>query len=485
MQKILAILFTLGMLAACGEASNSAGNNDMNSSVLNAGGKAESPDITITVNGQTDGRAGLIGMFGDQQYTADTASIRGGVIKFKRKLPYDQGIYYVVLPDNKIVQIVIAQDQTFSITTEKANLVPAAVVEGSVENEILYRNLKYQAIRDPEIQNLGAALKNMEEGTPRYEEMKAKRDALLEERGRHLDSIFTAYPDALFTKYKKAGQNPEVREVWKEDGSPDKLMQVYYYRKEFWDNVDFSDQRLLYTNVIGNKLKRYMTELTPQHPDSIKVAADDLLEKVLDKPEFFKYIANWITIKFEPTKTTLMDAEAVFVHMIQNYFTNERAFWSDSAQVQALQMRAHEMSKSLVGLKAPNVKVPGLDGKVKELYDIKSPYIIVYLFNPTCEHCMKETPQLVQFHKQWKARGVEVYAIAIDTDDAEWRAYVNEKGMHGFTNVFDPTNRSIYATYYVDNTPELYVLNPDREIIGKNLKVNQVETVINRDKEKR
>jgi hypothetical protein len=58
-------------------------------------------------------------------------------------------------------------------------------------------------------------------------------------------------------------------------------------------------------------------------------------------------------------------------------------------------------------------------------------------------------------------------------------------GMEGFTNVNDPTNKAIYATYFVDNTPELYVLNPDRKIIGKNLKVFQIDTVIERDKEER
>ena len=76
---------------------------------------------------------------------------------------------------------------------------------------------------------------------------------------------------------------------------------------------------------------------------------------------------------------------------------------------------------------------------------------------------------------------MDVFAIAIDTNDAEWKDYIKKTGMN-FTNVHDPTNKSIYAKYYVDQTPELYVLNKDRIIIGKNLKVNQVETIINRDK---
>lgn len=228
-----------------------------------------------------------------------------------------------------------------------------------------------------------------------------------------------------------------------------------------------------------------MTELTVQHPDSIIKSTRLLLDKVLDHKEYFKFFANWITIKYEPTKTSLMDSEAVFSYMIKNYFTYDRAFWSDSAEVYALQLRAKEMGNSLVGQKGPNVKVPNIDGGISELYDLKTPYIIVYMFNPQCEHCMKETPLLVANYKQWKNQGISVYAIAVDTDEAEWKQYVREKGLQDFVNVFDPTNRSIYATYYVDNTPEIYVLNPDREIIGKNLNVDQIMTVINRDRAKR
>lgn len=48
-------------------------------------------------------------------------------------------------------------------------------------------------------------------------------------------------------------------------------------------------------------------------------------------------------------------------------------------------------------------------------------------------------------------------------------------------NVFDPTNKAIYGKYFVDITPEIYVLNPERTIIAKNLKVNQIGEVVERD----
>jgi peroxiredoxin len=179
-----------------------------------------------------------------------------------------------------------------------------------------------------------------------------------------------------------------------------------------------------------------------------------------------------------------MDPEAVFVTVVENYFTEERAFWASPAEVQGLRTRAGEMSASLVGKKGPDVTANDPTGTPRSIYEIKAPYVVVFLFNPTCDNCMIETPKLVRFYQEWKSKGVEVYAIAIDTDDAEWKAYVKKNNMN-WINVFDPSNRSIYGKYYVDHTPELYVLNPDRTIIAKNLKTEQIQTVIERDQRKR
>ena len=290
--------------------------------------------------------------------------------------------------------------------------------------------------------------------------------------------IFKGNENLLFTKFKKAGQNPTIRE-----GVADNA-KVYFYRQEFWDNVDFSDTRLLRTPVIHNKLKRYINELTPQNHDSIFRSAQHLIDQTLQHPEYYKFISNWVALQYEPTKCSLMDPEYVFVKMAQNYFTRERAFWADSMEVYAIQNRAMEMSQSVLGVKGPNVTSTDQNGNTQSIFDMKEDYLIVYLYNPTCEHCMVQSPLLVEWYKKWKNEA-NVYAIAIDTDKDEWINYITSKGMDVFTNVFDPSNRSIYAKYYVDITPEIYVLNKERTIIGKNLKVNQIETVINQDKEKR
>ena len=224
-----------------------------------------------------------------------------------------------------------------------------------------------------------------------------------------------------------------------------------------------------------------MSELTAQHPDSIVQAATWLIDQALPYPQYFKFFANWVPLNYEPTKTTLMDPEMVYTNIIQRYHTFERAFWADSTLVIGLQRRASEMAGSLLGLKGPNVTANDFNGNPKSIYDMKEDYIIVYLYSPDCEHCREETPKLNDWYMKSKPFSANVYGIGVKTTDAEWRAYAASARIP-WTNVYDPTNRAIYAKYFVDITPEMYVLNKERTIIAKNIKTHQLDEVINRDR---
>lgn len=488
MKNILITLSCLLLFFACtsDSANSSTEGNAITApkaiSTSNSGGPAESPDIALSIKNITPGKVYLIGTFTGQNYRADSTQVdASGNVRFKRNEPYKPGMFYVVFPNNLNLQLLLDKDQTMSIVADANDIVETIKVTGNTDTQLLYENLVYERNHRDQIDPINQNLNQVKAGTPEHQKLKAQQDALISQRQDDLEKIFQKYPNTFFTNFKRAGQNPLIKDVRRPNGSVDVAKQIYLYRTEFWDNVAFDDERLLYTPVINNKLTRYMEKLTTQHPDSINQSASFLVDKSLNYPEYFKYFANYITLKYEPTKTELMDSEKVYVHMIQKYFTKERAVWSDSMTVQGLQTRAYEMSGSLTGNKGPDVKANDPNGQLKSIYELKSDYIIVYLYNPTCEHCMIETPKLVQYYNQNKNKGIDVFAIGIDTNDKEWKDYIKKNGMT-WTNVHDPSNRSIYAKYFVDITPEIYVLNKDRTIIAKNLKVSQIEQVIQKDK---
>jgi peroxiredoxin len=488
--RLILFFLAASFFIACGASPGDNRTTANASATMHAGprdfGPAEVPDIKIQVEGLTGGTAYLIGVYTDQNYRVDSAIINSsGEMHFKRKEPYQQGLVFLILPNQNVTpQILLGTDQTFAMKTKLPDLIGSMQVEGSLDNDLLYQGFRFENEQKPKYDQLAQTMRTVPLNSPQYKEYRKQYDQLIADRKAFLEGIFTKHPDALYTHFKRAGQNPDIQEVKKPDGTIDTARQTWLYRSEFWNGVDFSDARLLYTPVIANKLKRYIDELTPQNADSIIASSKLLVDKSLNYPEYFKYFSNWITIHYDPKETTLMDPQAVFVYMIQNYFTYDKAFWSDSVEVHALQLRAFEMQASLVGKKGPDVQAKDPTGRMRSIYEMKAPYIVVYMYNPDCEHCAEQTPILVRSHQAWKSKGIEIFGIAIDTNDKEWKDYIAKQGIQ-WTTVHDPTNKSIYAKYFVDVTPEVYILNPDRIIIGKNLHVDQVMTVIERDMKKR
>lgn len=434
------------------------------------------------VNGYKEGKIKIIGSIGDQNYIADSSIIAtDGKFSFNLADKTKSGLYYFLLPDYKNFQLLLDQEKSIELSTTKDKLVQDMRISGSTSNMLLYEGLRIQI----KIDSVQQKIKSNALSASENKEANDLLNNLIESRNQHLKKCFSNYPGEFYSIFKKAGQNPTVQDFKKNNGTTDTLAQLSDYRAKFWDDVPFKDERLLYTPVIGNKLKRYINELTPQIPDSIIKYADVVIKKSMVNDEMFQFVSNWIALQFQPTKTTVMDGEAVYVYIIEKYFNEKTSHWFRTGELEQLKKKAGEMKASLLNRKGPDVKAKDPNGITKSIYEMKAPYIIVYMYNPNCEHCQKETPKLNKFYGEWKNKGVDLFAIVLDTNDEEWKSYIRKNNIEHWTHVFDPTNRAIYGKYYVDITPEMYVLNPERMIIGKNLKTEQLSLIIERDMKKR
>lgn len=449
----------------------------------NAGGaNSAGCQIEGTIEGLTQSHIRFFGFIGENNYFIDSFPVTEGHFIVQNEESYPEGLYYLVA-ENDVITFFIDADQKFGISGKSGDLMNSLEFKGSKVNELFYKNLRfeadYQARLDPVLSALNAAADS--EGK---KQMEAQRDALIEEREAHLKWFYDKHPNSLFTIYKLAGQNPKLRTITKPDGTPDEAAQVYFYRHDFWDNVDFADERLLRTPVIKNKVERYITKLTPQHADSMIAAVDPLIQKSEANREMFKFISNYIGMHFQKPK--FMGDDAVFVHIVQNYFTYEKAFWADTTDIDALQRDAAWKKPSLIGQTGQNVTANDINGNPVSLFDITTPYIVIYIFNPDCENCKKETPKLVAaYHNELKQKGAEIFTICDCDDEQLWKNYINQTGMGIWKNVSDPTFQSqFHRKYHFSTTPGIYVLNKDRVIIGKNIGAEQIGIIIDRDIEK-
>ena len=432
-------------------------------------------------NLNSDGKSiRLIGMYVDKKYIADSALIHdNGMFEFTGDKLFPKGFYYIVLPNNTVIKLLLDNDQTFKYTADASDIDGTAKIDGSLTNKLYYEDLNFKKTIDRDYGPIARKIGSMSTKDPQFNETYKKFMALSKKYTERNNYYVKNYPDNFFTKFKIGGKNPILTYPTDASGELDVKKQVEDYRKHFWDDFDFNEPGLINTPAFTNKLNRYFTELVGQNQDEIIKYADVLMDKCKDNDEYYKVISNWITLKYEPGKTKLMDGEAVYSHMILKYFTPERATWMDGESIKILRKRAGEMVQSLLNKPAGNVTARGFDGKIHTILDSKKPVIIVFIYNPNCEHCEKQTPELIQFYKKWKNRGVDIFSIAANTTEPEWKGFHNRFNIP-WVDLFDATNASWYPKYFVDVTPEIYVIDKDRKIFAKNLNVGQLETIMSR-----
>jgi peroxiredoxin len=443
----------------------------------------KSHQINFQITGYTEGSAvKLVGNYAEQTFLADTARFAtNGKITFKNADGFAEGMYYLLLPDDRNCSFFIVNgEDNFTIRSTKNNLTLGMTADGSLENQLYFDNGRYQAALETKFN----ALNQQTRTAPATEQatLKAQLQGLLDERDAKILTLREQYPNALFPKFKQAGQNPKVRFTFRTDGTLDSAATLINFRKDWWNSCDFTDGRLVRTPVIFNKLKKYIDEYTAQQPDSIIASADYLLAKTLNNKELHKPIVSWLLGKYKPMQTKLMDGEAVYSYLVLKYMTPDVFTDIDDKDMKSTQERALEMRSSLVGMIGQNVWGKDKNNIKRSLYDLNTPIKIVYIYYTDCEHCQQETPKLREVYNKWNKRGVEIFSIGANVKErADWLNFETKYGIN-WTNVMDPLLESKFnEKYFVDNTPEMYVLDKNFRIIAKNLKPEQLPELLERE----
>jgi len=210
---------------------------------------------------------------------------------------------------------------------------------------------------------------------------------------------------------------------------------------------------------------------------------DMLVNKARANKEVLKYVIWYLTYHYETSK--IMGYDAIFVHMVENYYMTKEAYWVNEKVLENITKRAMSLKPVLIGKKVSNLIMPDSSGRrMYSLYDIKAKYIILYFWDPDCGHCRTQTPALGKFYDENKSKGVEVFAININNSRAkEWMKSVKTYNLK-FINVWDPQNQTNFRkTFDVFSSPVLFVLDSDFKIIGKKLSVEQLPNFIDRQTE--
>jgi peroxiredoxin len=75
-------------------------------------------------------------------------------------------------------------------------------------------------------------------------------------------------------------------------------------------------------------------------------------------------------------------------------------------------------AKIKVGEPAPEISLPGPDGKVRKLSDYKGKVVLIDFWASWCGPCRKANPHVVEVYHKYKSKGFDIFSVSLDGIDS-------------------------------------------------------------------
>lgn len=465
-------------------------------------------DLTFKVTGIKDTTVHLVKYVGSKLYYADTAQLVNSKVTFDGS-KQEPGIMALLMPGQRYFEF-IYNNEKVNIETKSPNYVDHMVIKSSKENQIFLDYIQFMKVSRENANKL-------QEEVGGLDETQTDEKSALTEQISQIGKDVLAYqnrvveenPKTLVSKIIRMSTDVKIPEAPKnEEGEPiNKNFGYEYFRDHFFDNIDLTDDRLVNTPVLQNKLEYfYSKNMLIQHPDSIIKYIRPVIDQIEPSSMMYRFFVTSITSHFEKSK--IMGMDKVTNYMINRYYCapdqegNPKGHWMDAEKLDDLCKDTKKRLRLVHGEIPPNIILPDTtNNKWYNLYEIEADYIILYFWDPGCGHCKKVTPKLETLYSQkLKARNVEIFSVGKATGDdyEDWKAFIKTKGL---TYINVGVTRDIYEqakadprslipskttlesinyqdTYDIYSTPRVWILDKDKKIIAKSLSVAQIETML-------
>lgn len=418
---------------------------------------------------------------------------------FSGDTPFEGGLYIIFFNSNYYFDFMLDKDQEFSVFADSSDLTAKTVFSGSEDNRLFYEYKQYLVkMREKQatISEKYSAASNEGDSL----KITKKLENLSNEMQEAVEEMITENKDLFFATFLKAmKENRAPEEILTGSKRERDSIQYVYYKKHYFDNFDPSDIRLLHTPLYEPKIKTYINKVVPQHPDSLIVAVDELIEKSRSHEAIFRYML--ITLFNNYAESKLMGMDKVYFHIAEKYYIPE-ASWSNDEFIEKLSENLEKSKPTFIGNIAPDFELKGIpkdhfamaemDAAIKEdphigfnfmLSQIPARYTLLYFWEADCGHCQKSTPKLYEVFKKYEGQDVKVLAVHVINSvegKVKWVDFVNEHQILDWINCWSPYNNDFRKEYNLLSFPQLFLLDENKKIVAKSLTPEQADDILNR-----
>jgi peroxiredoxin len=232
-------------------------------------------------------------------------------------------------------------------------------------------------------------------------------------------------------------------------------------------SINYSNSQFYSTGLIYDIIERQFWSIQKSELDDatklkeLNSLVDIILDSVIRNEKLYNDLTKYLFQYFE--KYSLFTAS----EYIAMKALNQKGLTLNSALVNKLE----SYRKMKVGNTAPDIELVGdvlkNGSAVKNLIhlsDINTKYKLVIFGGSWCNQCVSEMTNLLRHYNNWKAKGVEVVFIALDTEKKDFEQFTAPFPFYSACD-FKKWDTQAAKDYYVSSSPTIFLLDSNNKII--------------------
>jgi len=414
----------------------------------------------------------------DKQLVQDTLITEEKPFVLEGEENLQSGTYMLLtLPDQNFTQFLVnPNEQNFTVKFDKENRDKVEYIN-SPDNQAFQDYVDFLMVKRPAAEvfrDTIDALSKKGEDFSLFQNLLTVIDKEVKDKQ---DALIAANPDFISSQMIKA--NKEIILPNFDDADNPSQAKFEYYKEHYFDNIAIDKDGALRSPYLYQRVNYYIEKLTMNHPDSMILSIDYILDRMSPQPETFKFYLSHLLNKYANSKVVGFDG--LYVHLVDKYYAKGKADWVEQEQLDKIVNNANKIRPTLIGKTGADIEVYLEDGTPLKISDIDYEYLVILFWAPDCGHCKKSMPDFVAFNEKWNPRGVKTLAVCskLGEKEADCWDMLEDKNMLGFINATDKFHKSRFKVKYnVTKTPKVFVLDKNREILIKDIGGDQLDSVL-------
>jgi thiol-disulfide isomerase/thioredoxin len=423
-------------------------------------------DISYTLHGIQDTMAWLCQVHGNEVYAIDSCRMENQTARFHQGnevVPH--GVYKIVFNDTLFTDIVFAGEKIV-LESRLPDIIGSMKVRESEENRLLFGYWQYYfKIQDTldDVIRRGRELYYASQGKPSkaLDELEKRADQLEKQKIDYIIRMKFDYPERFAPKLIWSFQKPDYRFYLMNGGRPYPT-EKDFYQNHFFDRLDFSDARMLNTEVLFVMINDYMKSFSQTPSTQLYIElTEEVLRRAKANNEVYQYCIELFIRNFE-----IGVWEKVFVNLVEQHYL--KSPMSDPLMKKVYASRAQAIRNTSIGEKVPQVCGTTPAGESKCLYSELGTKTLLVFWSLGCDHCEAILPGLVKIQNEYDEKGLRIFAFTLADNRDSLQGSIDRFGLN-WVNVSDYREflSEVVDQFNISVTPMMFLLDEQGVITDK------------------